>query len=129
MMAPPDEVLAIYRVQVVAPLGGGLNRHWLVHRRGEPLVLRRWSQPRSDIDYELQLLAEIAALGWPVAPAVENPLEWDGQVWCLFLFLPGDPPSLENRVTEQRARGRLLAEFHADLAKLGDRGQRPGWRR
>ncbi len=31
--------------------------------------------------------------------------------------------------TEQRARGRLLAEFHADLAQLRGFGQRGTWRR
>jgi Ser/Thr protein kinase RdoA (MazF antagonist) len=128
-MQPLDEVLETFGVRVVAPLGGRLNQHWLVHGRGEPLVLRRCSKPRGDVDYELRLLAGIAALGWPVAPAVEGPVELGGQVWCLFPFLPGDPPSVEDRIAEQRARGRLLAEFHVDLARLGELGQRGGWRR
>jgi Ser/Thr protein kinase RdoA (MazF antagonist) len=128
-MQPLDAVLETFRVRLVAPLGGRLNQHWLVHGRGDPLVLRRCSQPRGDIDYELRLLAAVAALGWPVAPAVEKPIELDGQVWCLFPFLPGAPPSVEDPVAEQRARGRLLAEFHVDLAQLGEWGQRGDWRR
>jgi Ser/Thr protein kinase RdoA (MazF antagonist) len=127
--APPDELLRTLGVRAVAPLGGRLNQHWLVHRRGEQLVLRRWSASSGDIDYELRLLARIAALGWPVAAAVEAPVEMGGCVWGLFPFLPGDPPSVEDPVAEQRARARLLAEFHADLARLGEFGQRDGWRR
>ena len=127
-MQPPDEVLKTLGVMVVAPLGGRLNQHWLVNYRGDQLVLRLWVKPRSDIAYELRLLSDIAALGWPVASATESPIEFDGQMWCLFPFLPGDPPSVENRIAEQRARGRLLAEFHADLAQLGERGQREDWR-
>jgi Ser/Thr protein kinase RdoA (MazF antagonist) len=114
---------------VVAALGGRLNLHWLVEARGERLVLRRWSQPADEVDYELRLLAGIAALGWPVAPAVDGPIELDGHFWSLAPFLPGEPPAEKYTVAEQRARGRLLAEFHADLARLGEFGQRGTWRR
>jgi Ser/Thr protein kinase RdoA (MazF antagonist) len=124
-----DAVLETFGVRVVAPLGGRLNKHWLVHGRGGLRVLRRWAKPWDDIEYELRLLARVAALGWPVSPAVEDPVEVDGQVWCLFPYLPGDPPSGEDPIAEQRARGRLLAELHVDLARLGELGQRSGWRR
>jgi Ser/Thr protein kinase RdoA (MazF antagonist) len=110
-------------------LGGRLNQHWLVTRRRKRLVLRRCSTSIRDVEYELRLLAGIAALGWPVASAIEDPLELCGNVWCLFPFLPGDPPSAGDPIAEQRARGRLLAEFHADVAQLGLLGQRSGWRR
>jgi Ser/Thr protein kinase RdoA (MazF antagonist) len=126
---PSDEVLETLGVQVVASLGGRINRHWLVNWRGEQRVLRLWHKPAGDILYELRLLAGIAALGWPVASAVESPVELGGHVWCLFPFLPGEPPSTEDRTAELRARGRLLAEFHADLAQLGALGQRDPWRR
>ena len=129
MMQPPDEVLETLGVRLAAPLGGRLNQHWLVEGRGDLLVLRLWAKSSSDIAYELQLLADIAVLGWPVASAVESPVELGGQVWCLFPFLPGDPPSVADRMAEQRARGQLLAEFHADLAQLGERRQRDNWRR
>jgi Ser/Thr protein kinase RdoA (MazF antagonist) len=128
-MQPPDGILKRFGVEIVAPLGGRLNQHWLVHRRGEQLVLRRWSQPGEEIDYELCLLASIAAMGWPVAPAIEGPVECSGETWCLFPFLPGDPPAVVDRIAEQRAHGRLLAEFHRDLSRLGEFGQRRGWRR
>jgi Ser/Thr protein kinase RdoA (MazF antagonist) len=126
---PSDEVLERFGVRVVAPLGGRLNRHWLVESRRGTLVLRRWSQPADSVEYELRLLARIAALGWPVAPAVEGPIALAGHVWSLAPFLPGDPPAQANPVAEQRARGRLLAEFHTGLTQLRGFGQRGTWRR
>ncbi len=128
-MWPSDEVLERLGVGAVAELGGRLNRHWLVAARGERLVLRRCYQSIDDLDYELRLLKRLAALGWPVAPAVGGPVELGGQVWCLFPFLPGDPASVADPVAEQRARGRVLAAFHADLARVGESGQRGDWRR
>lgn len=126
---PTEEVMARFGVQVVAALGGRLNQHWLVESQHERLVLRRWSHSADDIDYELRLLASIAALGWPVAPAVAGPIELAGHFWSLFPFLPGEPPSVEDPIAEQRTRGRLLAEFHATLAQLRRFGQRGEWRR
>src|SRR6188768_3920405 len=78
---PSDAVLEQFGVRLIAPLGGRLNLHWLVEARGERLVLRRWAQPAGEIDYELRLLGRIAALGWPVAPAVAGPMELAGHVW------------------------------------------------
>jgi aminoglycoside phosphotransferase (APT) family kinase protein len=129
LMQPPNLVLETFAVQVIAALGGRLNQHWLAGRQGDQFVLRLWPKSTADIYYELQLLSDIAALGWPVAPAEACPIEVDGQTWCLFRFLPGEPPDTDDRIAEQRARGRLLAEFHADLARLSERGQREGWRR
>jgi aminoglycoside phosphotransferase (APT) family kinase protein len=128
-MWPSVEVVETFGVRVVAPLGGRLNQHWLVDARGERLVSRRWATPADDVAYELRLLARVAALGWPVAPAIAEPVELDGQVWGLFPFLPGEPASVADPLAEQRARGHLLATVHADLARLGDLGQRRGWRR
>jgi len=92
--------------------------------------LRRWwLRSAKDIEYEIRLLSSIARLGWPVAPAVEGPIELGGQFWCLFPYLPGDRPSEENRSTEQSTRGRLLAKFHSDLTQLTGFGQRGDWRR
>src|SRR6266508_6488080 len=102
---PSGAVLKHFDICVVAPLGGRLNQHWLVATRSERLVLRRWAQSADDIDYELRLLAQIAALGWPVAPALEAPIELDGHFWSLAPFLPGEPPSEQYSSAEQRARG------------------------
>jgi Ser/Thr protein kinase RdoA (MazF antagonist) len=62
-------------------------------------------------------------------PAREGLVESAGHFWSLFPFLAGDPPPAENPVAEQRARGQLLAHFHASLAPLREFGQRGKWRR
>ncbi len=128
-LQPSTEVLTRFGVHIVTPLGGRRNQHWLVATRREQFVLRRWAQSVDTIDYELRLLARIAALGWPVAPVVEGPIEHAGHVWSLAPFLSGAPPVTTDAIAEQRARGRLLAEFHADLAPIQEFGQRGGWRR
>jgi Ser/Thr protein kinase RdoA (MazF antagonist) len=129
VILPADEVLQALGARVVASLGGRLNQHWLVKSPTERLVLRRWSRSADDIDYELRLLAAVAALGWPVAPARGAPVELAGDVWSLFPVLPGEPPATDDALKEQRTRGHLLAEFHASLAQLEGFGQRAGWRR
>ncbi|MCQ6562865.1 phosphotransferase enzyme family protein [Paenibacillus mendelii] len=126
---PHEEVLEKFAVQVVAALGGRINQHWLVKCRGELMVLRLWSKTAEDIDYEVDILTRIAALGWPVARVAEGPYLIRNQVWCLFPYLPGEPPSVVDPIAEQRARGRLLAQFHADLNKLTGVRQRGNWRR
>ncbi len=141
-MEPGHEVLAVFGVRLVASLGGRINRHWLVDARGEQFVLRCWGQsPLLDdaalidesIHYEVRLVESLAALGWPVAPPVAGPIKIAGQLWSLAPFLPGDVPAMDHTVhggrEEQRARGRLLAEFHAGMAQVPALGQRPGWRR
>jgi Ser/Thr protein kinase RdoA (MazF antagonist) len=124
-----DEVLTWFGVRLLAPLGGRLNKHWLVEARGERYVLRRWAQPIEDIRYEVRLVARVARLGWPVAPAVAGPIELADAFWSLAPFLPGEPPAVKYTVDEQRKRGRLLATLHADLAQLDGFGQRGRWRR
>lgn len=126
---PSDEVLEQFGVRLLAPLGGNRNLHWLVAWGDERLVLRRWWQPPDEIDYELRLLKALAHMGWPVAPAVEGPLELEGYVWSLAPLLPGEPRFDRNSLAEQRKRGRLLAMFHTELANLQGFGQRGNWRR
>lgn len=141
-MQPSHEVLAHFRVRLVAFLGGRVNQHWLVEARGEQLVLRCWGQSpliddaalnAASIHYEVLLVGHLAALGWPVAPSVAGPTEIGGQVWSLAAFLPGEVPTMDSSVhggrDEQRARGHLLAEFHAGMVQVPDLGQRPGWQR
>jgi hypothetical protein len=103
----PD-VLRMFGVQLVAPLGGRLNQHWLVASPHERLVLRRWSPSQSPdtMDYEVRLLAQIAALGWPVAPVVEGPIERAGHFWSLSPFLMViRPPSRIQLPSSVRAGG------------------------
>ena len=133
-MQPDEEVLTHFGVRLVAPLGGRLNQHWLVESQHEPLVLRRWWQSVESIgcdsiNYEVRLVARLAAMGWPVAPTVEGPMALAGHVWSLAAFLPGELSPAHGSRVEQRARGRLLAQFHADLTQIEDFGQRVGWRR
>ena len=128
-LEPDRDVVNRFGVEVVAPLGGRLNQHWLVHRRGESLVLRRWSATQNDLEYEVRLLERVAALGWPVAPIFERCTDAAGREWSLSAFLPGQPAADKNSPREQRSRGYLLAEFHASLETIADLGQREGWRR
>ena len=109
-------------------LGGRVNRQWSVRCRGLRRVLRMRPSGASAaaVGYELRLLDALHARGWPVARAVAKPVTRDGATWCLFEHLEGSPGVSHGDVAEQRARGRLLAELHADLADL-DAGQRPGW--
>lgn len=128
---PLDKLFEQFHIKVASSLGGRLNQHWLVNFKNDHLVLRRWYKEThlDEIDYEVNLLKSIAGLGWPVAAVIEGPFELEGQIWGLFPYLYGEPPSVDNRAAEQRARGRLMAQFHSDLSKLSGIGQRKDWRR
>ncbi len=134
---PSPEVLARFQIQnVVSALGGRFNQHWLVESKGNRFVLRRWAYGIEQAKYETRLLTEIAALGWPVTvpgegpiPVAEGGMSAGPPVWSLAPFLQGQPRGVKNTPEEQRHRGRLLAEFHASLARLPALPQRPGWRR
>jgi aminoglycoside phosphotransferase (APT) family kinase protein len=112
-----------------------VNEHWRVRTSDGVLYLRRSVASRSlvEVSYELRVVDELARKGWPVPRPVGAPVLSGGRVWCAFEALPGGPlrprtPVSERR--EQRARGRLLARFHADTDDLAERfGQRPGWHR
>ncbi len=129
MLEPDRDVLKTFGVEVVAPLGGRFNQHWLVNRCGEHLVLRQWSATPNDLEYEAKLLERVYALGWPVPPILERRTDAAGRDWSLSAFLSGEPAADKNSPREQRHRGRLLAEFHLSLATISDLGQRKGWRR
>ncbi len=133
-MEPNNEILSYFGVRLIAPLGGRLNQHWLVEAQRERLVLRRWWRQAgvdgcASIDYEVRLVARLAALGCPVAATVEGPTELEGHFWSLAPFLPGDSAVSHGPGAERRIRGRLLAQFHADLTRIEGFGQREGWRR
>lgn len=127
MQTIPLEVIRQLKIADASWLGGRQNGHWRVHRGDTELVLRRWAQPENEVFYEIRLLESMAALGWPIATVLEEPLLWDGVYWSLSQLLPGAPlPNTD--LEEQRQRGRLLAELHADTATLADISQRQGWR-
>ena len=137
-MPPSNSVLTQFGIQLVASLGGRINQHWLVEAHGERFVLRCWGRsplvddPASHIDsisYEVRLLASLAALGWPVAPAVAEPASIDGHTWSLAPFLAGDLPvpadAIHESREEQRARGRLLADSTLDEILTRNELERP----
>lgn len=116
------------RAEPIALLGGRFNRHWLVRIDGEERVLRRWAeQPLGSIRFEIRLTTSLAEMGWPVA-ALGDPIEFGGELWSLAPLLSGESPSA-GHAHEPRARGRLLAEFHAATARVEGLESRPGWRR
>ena len=125
---------------VTRQLGGNANMHWLVGNSGGVghddgvAVLRRYGpwHALDDVLYELRVLNRVAALGWPVPRALASPTRVGRHVWGLFSYIRGRPRRPRTRASvreEQRARGRLLAELHADLETLVDLGQRPGCQR
>ena len=106
--------------------GGDGNAHWSVSAVQHRYVLRRYGSHRDlpQVRWEHQLLAALAALGWPVACAIGAPVTIDDRIYCLFPFMGGSP--MRGLDDEQRRRcGRMLAEFHLDVASL-EIDPRPG---
>lgn len=127
---PPREIRQAWGLRVETFLGGRSNLHWQVSSGDRRLVLRRCGNgDLSEVAYELRVLQRLDACGWAVPVPVEEPLVRQGHTWCLFTWLPGVAPEAPDRLADQRARGRLLAELHGDLETLTDLGQRPGWQR
>ncbi len=121
-----------FRGRVTRPLGGNANMHWLVERDGSTVVLRRYGPWRgsAEITYEIDVMNRLKERGWPVPEVLAGPVAVGRHQWCLFTRLPGFHPRPRNPssvIAEQRARGRLLAELHADLTDLSNLGQREGW--
>ncbi|MFZ0218147.1 MAG: hypothetical protein WAM30_19605 [Candidatus Dormiibacterota bacterium] len=126
-MVVPAEVLAKFRIVTTDDLGGHANHHWAVRQGARKAILRRApADTLRSLNYELKVLEALHSHGWPVARAVDEPAEVGQAIWCLFEHLPGSPAS-DRSVPAQRARGRLLATLHDDLAELVAFGQRPGW--
>jgi homoserine kinase type II len=106
--------------------GGDGNAHWSVSAGRQRYVLRRYGSHRNlaQVRWEHQLLAAVAALGWPVACAIGAPVTIDDRIYCLFPFMGGSP--MRGLDDQQRRRcGRMLAEFHLDVASL-EIDARPG---
>ena len=124
---PAQSVLQRWGLTTLGYLGSRANTHWLVERGGTRLALRQYPvQPFADISYEIEVMRRLRNLGWPVPEIVTEPERFEGRDWCLFSWLPGEPRA-EGR-DEQRARGRLLAEFHEATAGFVEMGQRKGFR-
>ena len=124
---PPESVLQRWGIAARAYLGGRANKHWLVESGAARLVLREYAEhPLADIPYELEVMRRVRDLGWPVPQIVAGPEDFDGRTCCLLGWLPGEPRA--EGPEEQRARGRLLAQFHEATAGLLSLGQRTGFR-
>lgn len=113
-------------------LKSGYNVHWLVRTEHDLIVLRRYWARRTlkYVQYEMSLTQSLSTAGWPVPTPVAEPVEAGGFVWYAFTHLPGRSriPRTEEAVrSEQRSRGRLLADFHRDMAPCSNLGQREGW--
>lgn len=123
---PEPEVLAHFGATVMEDLGGRETRNWIVSGHTEPAVLRRYPEHSADIAFEHAVLRHMAERGWPVPDALSEPVVIAGRTWALTRLLQGAREHAHGDEAHQRARGRLLAELHADLEQVG-LGQRDGW--
>lgn len=134
--APPvdrsvdPEVLRRFTVEPRRFLAGRLTRTWQVERGGRPYVLKCFG-PGSlpDWSYQLRVAEAMRGQGWPAPAPVDAPLITADTAWLLFDWLPGAPqtPTDAEKPAEERARGRLLAEFHAAAAATGITQPRRGF--
>jgi len=114
---------------------GRVNKHWRVETGDDTYALRRYTPQRSvsAVNYEHNILRHIDAHGWPVAaplPSLEGTqtlAHVGGRMYSLFPFLTGSPAPQNARYA--RAKGRLLARLHRDLASWEAPGQRDGFGR
>ncbi|MEU4155293.1 phosphotransferase [Actinoplanes sp. NPDC026670] len=100
-----------------------VNGTWAADRDGVPVIVKFFTE--RDWRYPLRVAAALRALGWPTPDPIEEPLVVPDGAWMLFERLPGTPK--DRGPAEQRARGRLLAEFHAAAAETGISDQRGGF--
>jgi Ser/Thr protein kinase RdoA (MazF antagonist) len=102
------------------------NGNWHVWTAGgEHHILRRYHVLRTeeDLAYETEVLDHLIRRGWCVPAQVAGPVWYDGRLWAVTRFVPGEPHREET--PRQRAeRGEMLARLHADLQPL-DLGPRP----
>lgn len=104
------------------------NGNWhLWTSDGEHHVLRRYHVLRTeeDLTYETQVLDHLTARGWCVPARIAGPIQYDGRLWAVTRFVPGQPHQDET-AAQQTERGEVLARLHADLNDL-DLGARPGF--
>ncbi|MGE0601955.1 MAG: phosphotransferase enzyme family protein [Dehalococcoidia bacterium] len=112
---------------------GVINRHWLVARGDESIVIRRYhpSRTAAAIGWEQRLVQQAASRSWPVAaasPAADGSILFahEGRFWAAAPFLPGESRSPGSETPAQyHIIGRLLGRLHRDLAGFASEGQRP----
>src|SRR5260370_26273638 len=125
-----SDILKVWNIASddITPISTKGNWHWKVRRGRESFIVRRYRRGQSDasIRYELAILDRLRGHGWPVAPALQDPVRHSGFTFALFPLLPGRSHERET-VERARQRGRLLGELHQELTGMRDVGQRPGW--
>ncbi|WP_377355208.1 phosphotransferase enzyme family protein [Phenylobacterium terrae] len=106
-----------------------LRAHWLARTESGLVVLRRYGdETDGEIAWEDEVVARLAAAGWPTPQLLAGPLRLGEVAWSLHVYLPGRVLSRGPAGPRgYRRLGRLLAEFHDALAGLPPPGQRPGW--
>ena len=103
---------------------------WAATRDGAALIVKHFDAATfPDWRYPLRVAAALRDLGWPTPEPVEEPLPGPAGTWVLFRRLPGRSvqPAEQDKPAERRARGRLLAEFHAAAEATGVTDQRGGF--
>jgi len=110
------------------------NAHWVVRdEAGSYVVLRRYraGHTHAGVDYELAVLRHLAAEGWPVAPALTDPIEVGGRWWAVFPRLEGRRHPWDRDDPRHRWRGELLARLHDATGPLlrSSPRQRDGYHR
>jgi aminoglycoside phosphotransferase (APT) family kinase protein len=111
-------------------LGDRTTGTWEATRNGAAFVVKYFDTAAfPDWRYTLRVAAALRAQGWPTPEPVEEPLITPAGAWLLFHRLPGRSvrPADEYKPAEERARGRLLAEFHTAAAATGIVDQRGGF--
>lgn len=104
------------------------NGNWhLWTTEGEHHILRRYHLLRTeeDLTYETRVLDHLTARGWCVPARIAGPIQYDGRLWAVTRFVPGQPHQDET-AAQQAERGEVLARLHVDLRDL-DLGSRPGF--
>ncbi|WP_158610101.1 phosphotransferase enzyme family protein [Micromonospora globbae] len=124
------EVCAHWRLTPGPALGHRASGTWAATREKAAFVVKH-VDPRifPDWPYTLRVAAALRAQGWPTPEPAEEPWIRPDGAWVLFHRLPGRSmtPADGDRSAEARARGRLLAEFHASAAATGIVDQRGGF--
>ncbi|MEU4626333.1 aminoglycoside phosphotransferase family protein [Actinoplanes sp. NPDC023801] len=124
------EVCARWRLTAGPVLADRPSGTWDATRDGVPVIVKYFDDATfPDWRYPLRVASALRGLGWPTPEPVEEPLTGPYGTWMLFRRLPGRSlrPAEKDQPAERRARGRLLAEFHAAAAATGIDDQRGGF--
>ena len=125
MLQIPEQLATRWRLREVAHLGAPLSRTWQAERGpGKVIVKQLGAQALPDWRYQVEFMASMHRASWPVPELLEAPEVRPDGTWLLLSWLPGAPADSPD---EAMARGRLLAQFHADAAATGLTRRRTGF--